>query len=86
MIPAELLHHPELIAAIENLVHRLDGAIEQIKADVQLVDGSRLHINEVYIHGELRKYACYSWPCDGGPSIDCRWRPISAAPRHRFLS
>ena len=59
MIPETLERYPALVVAISYLNHRLDGTVEQFKADVQLVDGSRLYINEVYIDGELRKYAYY---------------------------
>ncbi len=59
MISDELRRHPDLIAAILSLTHRLDGSIEQLKAEIQLVDGSRLHVNEVYIGNQLRKYAYY---------------------------
>lgn len=40
-----------------SLNHRVNGSVEQLKADVQLTDGSRLLINEVHINGQLRKYA-----------------------------
>ncbi len=58
MIPEILKQHP-LITAINHFTHRLDGSVEQFKAEVQLVDGSRLYINEVYIDGKWRKYAYY---------------------------
>lgn len=38
---------------------RADGSIEQFKAVAILVDGSRLHVNEVRIRGALHKYAYY---------------------------
>ena len=52
----------------------------------ELVDGSYLHLNEVWIEGELRKYAYYQvTPGDqvtprGGimPHITRRWRLLSA--------
>ena len=59
MIPEELRRYSALVAAVVSLTHRVDGSVEQFKADVQLVDGSRLHVNEVYVRGELRKYAYY---------------------------
>ena len=59
MIEAELRRYPRLALAISRLTRRLNGSVEQIKADVQLADGSRLHINEVYVLGQLRKYAYY---------------------------
>jgi hypothetical protein len=59
MIEAELRRHPRLVLAITRLTRRLNGPIEQIKADAHLVDGSRLHINEVYVSDQLRKYTYY---------------------------
>lgn len=59
MIQAELHRHPRLVMALTHLSHRLDDSFAQVKADVELADGSRLHINEVYVRGELRKYAYY---------------------------
>ncbi len=58
MTPETLAQHP-LITAVSHFMHRLDGSIEQFKAEVQLIDGSRLYINEVYIDATLRKYAYY---------------------------
>jgi len=58
MIPEVLEQHP-LITAVSQFTHRLDGSVEQFKAEVQLIDGSWLYINEVYIDEELRKYAYY---------------------------
>jgi hypothetical protein len=54
-----LKQHASIIAVVLSLTHRLDGSIEQFKAAVQLIDGSRLQINEVYIEGKLQKYAYY---------------------------
>jgi hypothetical protein len=59
MISDELRRHPDLVAAVLSLTHYLDGSIEQLKAEIQLADGSRLHVNEVHISGQLRKYAYY---------------------------
>jgi hypothetical protein len=59
MISDQLREHRDLVVAILSLTHHLDGSIEQLKADIQLADGSRLHVNEVYISGQLRKYAYY---------------------------
>jgi hypothetical protein len=59
MISDELRRHPDLVAAVLSLTHRLDGPIEQLKAEIQLADGSHLHVNEVYISGQLRRYAYY---------------------------
>jgi hypothetical protein len=55
----KLRSRPELITGIFSYDHRLKGAIEQYKAVVQVADGSRLHINEVWVEGELEKYAYY---------------------------
>jgi hypothetical protein len=59
MISDELRRHPDLVAAVLSLMHLLDGPIEQLKAEIQLADGSPLHVNEVYISGQLRRYAYY---------------------------
>ena len=58
MIPEALDRHP-LITAVSHFTHRVDGSVKQFKAEVQLIDGSRLYINEVYIDEKLRKYAYY---------------------------
>ena len=48
-----------LIQRIIEYEQRASGNLEQSKAVVELVDGSRLHINEVWIQGVLQKYAYY---------------------------
>jgi hypothetical protein len=55
----ELRSHPQLILEVVSYSHRINGAVAQHKAVARLVDGSTLHINEVWIGGELRKYAYY---------------------------
>lgn len=42
-----------LILAILQYEHRVQGHVEQFKAIVELKDGSRLHINEVWLSGTL---------------------------------
>jgi hypothetical protein len=59
MIPEELRQYSALVVAVVSLNHRVNGAVEQLKADMQLIDGSRLQVNEVYVGGQLRKYAYY---------------------------
>jgi hypothetical protein len=56
---AQLKNYPKLILAVIKYEHRLTETIEQFKAVVQLVDSSQLHINEVWLDGELIKYAYY---------------------------
>ena len=56
---ATLQSYPQLILEVVNYSHRLNGAVAQHKAVARLVDGSNLHFNEVWIDGELRKYAYY---------------------------
>lgn len=48
-----------LIAAVLGYEHRVRETVVQFKAIAVLVDGTRLHINEVWARGELRKYAYY---------------------------
>lgn len=56
---AVLQSYPQLVLEVVSYNHRLNGAVAQHKAVVRLVDGSNLHINEVWIDGELHKYAYY---------------------------
>ena len=56
---AQLQARPTLIVEVTNYIHRLGGPVAQFKAVARLVDGSNLHINEVWIDGERKKYACY---------------------------
>ncbi len=56
---SQLQQHPDLILAVTKYEHRLTDTIEQFKAVAQLVDGSQLHLNEVWIDGTLHKYAYY---------------------------
>lgn len=51
--------HPALILVILQYEHRVQAQVEQFKAIVELADGSRLHINEVWLSGLLCKYAYY---------------------------
>lgn len=55
----ELRSRSQLILEIISYTHRLSGPVEQFKAVARLTDGSDLHINEVWVDGELRKYAYY---------------------------
>lgn len=48
-----------MVREIVSYDHRINGAVAQQKAIVRLVDGSNLLINEVWIEGEMRKYAYY---------------------------
>ena len=56
----ELRSHPQLILEVVSYSHRINGAVAQHKAVARLVDGSTLHINEVWSEGELRKYGLLS--------------------------
>jgi hypothetical protein len=53
------------VVAVSQYEHRLCDTVEQFKAIVQLVDGTRLHISEVWVGGELRKYAYFQVTPDG---------------------
>ena len=55
----QLQSHPSLILGVVNYEHRLKESVEQFKAVIELVDGSYLHINEVWLNGTLEKYAYY---------------------------
>jgi hypothetical protein len=65
---ASLQSRPALIIAITQYEHRLSGSVEQFKAVAQLVDGSRLHASEIWMEGELHKYAYY-WLTPSGEVI-----------------
>jgi len=56
---SQLQSHPVLILGVVKYEHRLKETVEQFKATVELVDGSYLRINEVWLNGELKKYAYY---------------------------
>jgi len=56
---SQLESYPKIITHVIKYEHRLKGSVEQFKAIVQLVDGSRLHINEMWVNSELTKYAYY---------------------------
>lgn len=56
---AQLHARPRLVLTVVSYQHRLNGSLEQHKAVVTLADGSKLHINEVWLHGSLHKYAYY---------------------------
>jgi hypothetical protein len=55
----KLRSQPDLIVSVARYDHHVKRTIEQFKAVAQLVDGSRLHINEVWIENALVKYAYY---------------------------
>jgi hypothetical protein len=59
MMLEDLQSYPQLILEIVSYHHRIDGAVAQHKAIARLADGSSLHINEVWVEGELRKYAYF---------------------------
>jgi hypothetical protein len=56
---AQLQARSRLVSAVLDSEHRLKGSVEQFKAVAQLIDGSRLHVNEVWLSGSLHKYAYY---------------------------
>jgi len=61
----QLQARPELIAAVVQYEHRRRDAVEQCKAVVQFVNGTRLHSSEVWLDGALCKYAYYQVTPDG---------------------
>ena len=58
---AHLQAHPPLIVEVIDYTHRLSGAVEQFKAVARLREGSNLHLNEVRVAGERKKYATIRW-------------------------
>ena len=54
-----LLERSPLVVAVTDYLHRKSGSVEQYRAVAFLVDGTHLHINEVWVDGELVKYAYY---------------------------
>lgn len=54
-----LLRQYDFVLGVSLFLHRRSGKIAQYKAEIQLSDGTRLHVNEVWIDEELRKYAYY---------------------------
>jgi hypothetical protein len=81
MILAQLQACTTLILSVPHYEHRVIGNIEQYKAIAHLVDGSRLHINEVWLQGVLHKYAYY-WLTPTGALLQ-GW---DNAPHHRHIS
>jgi hypothetical protein len=83
----ELQSRPELVDEIISYTHRLSGSVEQYKAVARLADGSNLHINEVWVDGELRKYAYYQVTPTGdvvqGWDNAPHHQGISTYPHHR---
>jgi len=73
--------YPLLVLTVVKYEHRIRESLEQFKAVLELADGSYLHVNEVWLDRELRKYAYY-WlsPAD---VIICGW---DNAPPHREVS
>jgi hypothetical protein len=86
----KLRSQPALITAVFNYEHRLKGTLEQFKAAVQLADGSRLHVNEVWIENQLEKYA-YFWLTPAGEILQ-EWDnaphhpEVETHPHHTHLS
>lgn len=78
---ASLQGRNDLILSVPRYEHRLSGSVEQFKAVAQLVDGFRLHINEVWIESRLHKYSYY-WLTPNGDLI----RGWDNAPHHPNLA
>ncbi len=74
---SQLQGRPGLVVAVSQYEHRLRDTVEQVKAIVQLVDGTRLHLSEVWVGGELRKYAYFQVTPDD--EVICGW---DNAPHH----
>lgn len=63
-----VLEQSRAVYLVQKFEHRRNGAVEQFKAIALLIDGSRLHVNEVYLNGRLHKYAYY-WLAPTGALI-----------------
>lgn len=61
-----LRRRSSLIQTIVQYEHRVNGDLEQYKSVVELRNGSRLHINEVWLQRLLHKYAYYWLTPTGG--------------------
>lgn len=81
MVLGRLQARSRLIRTVVRYEHRLTGTVEQFKAVAWLVDGSHPHINEVWLSGQLHKYAYY-WltPTD---DVIAGW---DNAPHHPHIS
>lgn len=73
--------HTDLVSSVERFEHRTSVVIEQYKAVAMLVDGTSLHINEVWQSGQLKKYAYY-WVSPTGVVLQ-GW---DNAPHHPAIS
>ena len=78
---AALHSHTDLISSVERFEHRTSFAIEQYRAVARLVDGTTLHINEVWQSGQLKKYAYY-WVSPTGTVLQ-GW---DNAPHHPWIT
>ena len=72
----QLHGRPDLVVAVSQYEHRRRDAVEQFKAIVQLVDGTRFHLSEVWVGGELRKYAYFQLPPMAKSYADGTTHPI----------
>ena len=71
------LQYADFVRRVVRYEHRVDGSLAQYKAVVDLADGTRLHINEVWIQNRLEKYAYYRLTAGG--TLICGW---DNAPHH----
>ena len=56
---SQLQSRSTLVVVVVKYEHRLSGSVEQFKAIAHLIDGSQLHLNEVWLDSQLHKYAYY---------------------------
>ena len=73
--------YTDLVLAIPLFEHIVREDVEFFRAQTLLADGSNLHISEVWIDGELRKYA-YFWLDESNDLI----RGWDNAPHHPEVS
>jgi hypothetical protein len=56
---AALQARKSLVLRVSDYLHRRSGAVAQFRVIALLTDGTRLHINEVWVDDKLVKYAYY---------------------------
>jgi len=82
--------HERSIKSFQVFLYEHEGELFRFKAELQLVNESKLFIKEYIFRGNERKYA-YHWT-DASENLICRWDnanhwpDISTFPHHKHLS